>query len=64
MSDFFSWVMLSLTVFILAFIFVFVGVRSSEERYQRRCVEKYSDMPHGKVGKFCEELLKFKKEVK
>jgi hypothetical protein len=38
------------------------ATRQTEILYQQACIAKYDTMPHNKVGPYCVELLKFKKE--
>ena len=40
------------------------GLVSMESNYQEKCVAKYAEMPHNKVGDYCKTLLKFEKEAK
>lgn len=41
-----------------------IAVDTVEKRYQTKCIEKYSDMPHNKVTEYCTTLLKFEKDPK
>jgi hypothetical protein len=40
------------------------GNSMTEKKYQKVCMEMYSDMPYNKVEDFCKQLLKFEKDVK
>ena len=41
-----------------------VGIVASADNYQEKCVAKYAEMPHNKVGDYCKTLLKFEKDAK
>jgi hypothetical protein len=51
-----------LVMIIIMLIGYFAGLVESETRYQKRCEEKYSDMPHNKVTGHCKQILKFEKD--
>ena len=47
-------------IFVCGFCGYVVALADSSNKYQAKCVAKYSDMPYNKVQAHCKELLEFK----
>jgi hypothetical protein len=49
---------------ILLFLGFMCGMTAEENSVQEKCVAKYAEMPHNKVGDYCKTILKFEKDAK
>jgi hypothetical protein len=48
----------------IACVSFMVGSFDQYSSFQDKCVAKYADMPHNKVGEYCTTLLKFERDPK